>query len=393
MLLWLAFLILFNIVRLSASYVGIDILVLGGVANVINFVFFVGCSIFVIILWSQRARVSVHSIFFILALFYGWVFWGVNEGSSVAAVKHVYLIVFAFVSFEFGRLFLFALDFNRLKGVFFLSFFLNLIAVPAFIVISSLYKVYPGYGVQSIAYVCFYFLVAGNKYLFIIASLILVAQGKRSIFLSYLFCLVVYFTLVVLRSRFLLFIGCLLFPVILLSLLFLIDFFSLYSMPGLSRLKYISPFSGDFDLFIGSSGRADEFLSVIRGLDGAYLPYLFGAGFGFTYEWTLSYLSDFSEVKSYLHNSPLMIYILLGPFFVLLFYVYFLGKSLSVMRSRGWDQSSERVLRFSSLSAVFFLVSGGFSLNILSDPVGWVLLGVVCAYAKNTMRVPRYLYA
>jgi len=191
MLLWSAILIVFNIMRLSSPYLGIDIVVFGVVANAVNFVFFIGVSIFVALLCLWRGVASIYSIYFIFAFLYGWMLWFVNEGDFFVAIKHMYLIVFAFFLFEFGRLIASEFDFTKLKKIFHFSFLVNLAAVPFFIAISSVWAVYPGYGVQSIAYVGFYFLVSGSKYFFILSCLILVAQGKRSILLSYIVCLFV----------------------------------------------------------------------------------------------------------------------------------------------------------------------------------------------------------
>jgi hypothetical protein len=167
--------------------------------------------------------------------------------------------------------------------------------------------------------------------------------------------------------------------------LYIIDYTNSYDLFGLSRMKYISPFSDSLDIYIGSSGRVDEFISVLLRFENVFIPKITGFGMGFEYEWLLSYRKDFSEIKSYLHNSPLMISILLGPFIAVALYWYFLK-----LISWGFNSSGGLLINYISLCSLCFLILGLFSLNMLSDPIGWVLIGVLLSLKEKNVFLKKY---
>lgn len=374
-LIWSALLIFFSIGRLFSPHAGIDQYLFGSFANVINLgllIACIGCISIYIINFRKTNYIVIASA---LMAAYGLII-GINNNPANMA-KHAYLVVFCSAFFWFGRIITFYVGYRSLKQLMHIALISNVAATLLFYLISISYKMYPGFGVQTIGYVALYFF-AHKKYMnFSISLMVLVAQGKRSILIACLLCTYIAYIWQKTRSKKATFLSLLIFPVLITASLFIIDKLDLYSIAGLSRVSYINPFSSNFDIFLGSSGRVDEIVSAFATTEPG-IRRIIGYGFGFEYEWLLSYREDFSETKGYLHMSPMTIYFVLGPIAVVVFYYFFyrlISTSFSTLRNLRTLQAHNNLL-FLSLCSIYFMTAGFFSLNILSDIMGWILVGM-----------------
>lgn len=386
LILWLAALPLLSLLRLAAPAIGIDQHMLGQGANIVNAVFFsfaLYIATSVALQALRRARLSPFLVGLICAETYGVIIGVLNNGWSLDSVKHIYLFAFAYSFLEIGRLAVLSLDLERIRKVIRVCFWGNLISIPLFFSLYSAFGIYPGFGTQSAAYTAIFYLVFKNKLFFYLSFIIVVAQGKRSVLAALIVCWTIYKFAVIGKSRALVVSGIVFAPIFIAGLLFAVEYLDLYTVQGLARVEYINPFSPSFDAFLGSSGRYDEIFSSIKGLNEIAYSYVTGAGFGFSYDWELSYNEEFIENKSYVHNTPFMIFMLLGPVAAILFVVASVSLVVTVLASSNkLVGSSLGVRHFFALSALYFLVSGLFSLNMLSDPLGWVFLGSTFAFSR-----------
>lgn len=250
-----------------------------------------------------------------------------------------------------------------------------------FLVLSNFFVIYPGFGTQAVAYLAIYYLHNRSFLLFSLSFLLVIAQGKRSILFSLLATLI--FASLLRRTSLLIaiFISAIAIASVFTCFFWGLEFYDLYSLPGMDRIRFINPFSSSFDLALGSSGRFDEISSAFSLFAEQDINWLLGAGFGFSYVWEVSYGEFYTEVKGYLHSVPLMLVILFGLPAAITFYLFSLNLVSQVLRNGGPNNESNSIItaKVISSSFLFFLISGAFSLNSLSDPLGWVFMGLCLA--------------
>lgn len=210
------------------------------------------------------------------------------------------------------------------------------------------------------------------------------AQGKRSILFSLLATLI--FAGVLRRMTLIM---AVVIAVVVIAALFVgffwaLEFYELNHLPGLDRIRFINPFSPSFDLALGSSGRFDEISSAFSLFSEKEVNWFFGAGFGFSYLWEVTYGEFHTELKGYLHSVPLMLVILFGLPAAIAFYAFSFNLVSQVLLSseKSDSCSSSIASRVLASSFLFFLISGAFSLNSLSDPLGWVFMGLCLGVVK-----------
>jgi hypothetical protein len=323
-------------------------------------------------------------ILFLVCL-YGIALGLVKQQNQIAMVKHTYLISCSVIAFIFGKHlypYVNKKNFNRIISITLLT---NFIAAVLFIIIQSIYPIYSGYGHHAISYVAMYNMVMKKKLLFTLSLIILIAQGLRGIMIVTLFCIYFYHSLTNVKYKKLMYLGLILLPFFSLALLYLIEDMNLYTLPGLGRMASINPFSDQFDLFKGSSGRMDEVLNAMDVFNSNLFNYFFGAGFGFTYDWQVSYeASDIEENKCYLHITPITLFILLGPI-ALFVYGYFIFLAIRGIKNANFAGNREQcdLAKFFSISGLFFILSGTFSLNLISDLTGATCLGLTYGFLSK----------
>ncbi|WP_391088881.1 hypothetical protein [Vibrio sp. NH-UV-68] len=371
--------------RLVTPAFGIDQYFFSQLMILFNLVILVISGFSIAIIWLDKGQVPV-SFFILLCLLVLYSYYGffVN-GVNVFLFQHIYYFIAVYVFFEFGRNLLSYVSFSRLINLFTVGLFSNVLVVIFYKMISLFHVIYPGYGGSFIGYVAIYFLTIGRRFYFIISLLIIIAQGKRSILLSFIASLVFYYAYFKVKMGF--FFTLLSIIILVAMLLFGIDYLGLYTIGGLERLVYINPFSDRYDIYLGSSGRFDEIISMFRGFSSYDLEYIFGRGFGFSYDWELSYRPDFIETKGYVHNTHLLIFALTGSIGLLIWMCYFVF-ILSVVRKgmSGLLFDERKVAQFFCISLIFFLFSGFFSLNIISDIFGVICVGVVHYFSIHCTR-------
>ena len=242
--------------------------------------------------------------------------------------------------------------------------------------------VYPGIGTQSIGYAAIYFFVSGPKLLFVVCTILLLVEGKRSLLLATSFAL---FMLVAMKSKqkrstnmlTLLFylIAWLIGTAFLLYLLAEINENLSDSTTTLARLDQINPFSSNFDVFLGSSGRAGE----IQSFFGQYglLESLVGLGSGFKYDWDLGYWSKFVENKGYFHMSILN-YIATGGLLGILLWCFIFKIAYNGILNNSKSNAHRILIGFSTLS----ISQSFFGFNAAVDPFFWATL-MMTAYASS----------
>ncbi|RTZ14661.1 hypothetical protein EJ063_15220 [Vibrio aquaticus] len=362
--------------RLVTPVFGIDQYSFSQLIIIFNLIILAVSGFSISIIWLDKGKIPFSFIIFSLVLFVYFYYGFILNGINYFSFQHIYYFLAAYVFFEFGRNLLDYISFSRLQGLFKLGFFSNFFVVVCYKIMSVFYVIYPGYGGSFIGYIAIYFLSLRNRIYFFVSVILIVAQGKRSILLSFIASLVVYYAFFKVKLGF--FFTFSLMISFVTALLLGIEYLDLYSIGGLGRLAYINPFSDRFDLYLGSSGRFDEILSMFRGFSSYGLEYLFGRGFGFSYEWELSYRPDFIEIKGYVHNTHLLIFALTGLVGLSIWLGYFIFVFSSIRRRmNGFPPHEQRIVQFFCMSLIFFFISGFFSLNIISDIFGVICVGVV----------------
>ncbi|EGQ7944379.1 hypothetical protein ACKBF6_002220 [Vibrio cholerae] len=378
MILWLGVDVVLSVIRLAASFLSLNQDMFGFFSNLVTmFFFFAAILIYLLerkVMYIDLTIVCILLFLIILAGFTGLYNYGVTD----ASVKHLYMVFFAIGFILFGRgLSFFLANLERFYSIIIVVFFLNVLAVILFLVFSSVMPIYPGYGTQALGYVFFYFLSTNRVFLAFISFLLLVSQGKRSIMiaaiLTFLISKLISRRCVGISLVSSIFVGV----AVLFLFLYIIEYFNLYSLPGLDRMLYINPLNGSFDLALGSSGRFDEVVGALASFSENILNWFIGAGFGFHYQWQLTYGDFYSEVKSYMHNVPLMVIALFGVPIFMTFYSFIIYIFIRIRKllARVSDPDLYQLVNFFSLSLLFFVLCSFFSLNSLSDPLGWVFLG------------------
>lgn len=392
MIFWLGIDVVLSVIRLAATFLALNQDGFGLLSNLVTMLFFF--TAFLIYLLGKRVFfVDLILLCILLLLLSLGSFTGFyNYGVIDSTIKHAYMIFFAVVFVLFGRgLSATLITLNGFLSIFMIVFFLNIFAVLLFVGFSSFIPIYPGYGTQALGYVFFYFLSTNRIYLAFFSFLLLVSQGKRSIIIV---TILTFFIAKLINRRSVglsLVLSVLIGLVVLFLLLFLIEYLDLYNIPGLDRMLYINPLSDSFDLALGSSGRFDEIVGALESFSKNMFNWFVGAGFGFHYQWQLTYGEFYSEEKSYMHSVPLMFIALFG---VPVFFAFYSSAIYIFVRMRKIllcveDVDLHQLIDFSSLSLLFFVLCGFFSLNSLSDPLGWVFLGIclgVMQYHKQKVQ-------
>ena len=229
-------------------------------------------------------------------------------------------------------------------------------------------RVYPGIGVQSIAYAALFFLANGHPVLFLLSLVIIFFEGKRSILLSVLITIVfmklINFS-VAGRFFYSIFAG-------ILATLLLIAF--LYGVAGIegsttiARINYINPFSNSFDLYLGSSGRFGELVSFWDGKSASEV--ILGSGSGFSYIWDLGFASSQSgELKGYLHMS-IANYLAVGGIIGLALFMY-----LAVLPFKaGLINWHPRVRSTAFGFGMFSIVQSFFGFSLATDALSLIFI-------------------
>ncbi len=229
-------------------------------------------------------------------------------------------------------------------------------------------RVYPGIGVPSISFAALFFLAKQKYFLLSVSLLVVLLEGKRSLLLALLI------TMVFMRMVRLSVVGRLIYTILGIGILVLSMYLGLSFLAGITgsaivnRINLLNPFSGSFDILLGSSGRAGELLSYFRGKD--TLELLIGSGSGFTYEWQLGYAStQEGEIKGYFHMTPAN-YLAAGG---LLGLVPFVWMMLLPFRAGALKESNDtRTVAFGL--GVFCVVQSFFGFNLATDAVSIIFI-------------------
>lgn len=383
---WLAILIVFSVMRLIAPFVGMRQSLFGPIANTINFFLF---SLSIAALCATISKKNkIHPILLIISLVccYGTAVGFLNGYKLVQIIKHFYMPIYGGIALTFGFHLYKYVTLKIFNYMMRFTFIVNLFTSISFFFLQTVFVIYPGYGTQAIAYVSLYYLVMQRYYSLFISLLIVVIQGKRSVLLCTFLCIYIYMIMKLVRSWLLTILSIvIIFPSIVVLFLYLMEDFNLYTLPGLSRLKFINPFSDFYSLALGSSGRFDEILSALAVFSKNIANFFFGSGFGFSYDWLISYRNTDVETKGYLHMTPLLVFFILGPIITIAFYAIFFSISIfSLKRSELVnDLNNCRLVQYYGLASIYFLISGFFSLNILADYMGWIFLGLNLGFISS----------
>ena len=389
LLIWMSLMTLYSIFRLTAPYIGVNQFFVGQIANYINFTLFSFCSVSVLISMINMKRINNALCVVIFISIYGIAIGLINNNNVSEMWRHFYILGYGVMPFVFGRhLYSYVSDKNFDKLMDF-ALACNVISCIAFFLIHSIWNIYPGYGTQAIGYVVVYNFVMKKNRLFVISLLALILEGKRGVMISVLFCLYIFYVIYNPKLRRISILALMFLPVVLILILYLLEAMHLSDIPGISRIKYINPFSNEYNLFMGSSGRFDEITSAMNAFGENSFNYIFGAGFGFNFDWLLSYNTAFVENKVSLHMSPLMIFILVGPIVTLFIYTYLIRLSISAIKNSfsAGNSTQSRLLNYFALSGLFFIISGFFALNISSDPIGPMFLGLCSCFVIKLKEV------
>lgn len=370
--------VLFNQLRLLSPHIGLDQYTVGLFANRILFFIFLVTFLSWVVFLVYNKKTIAYTAFLFFIMFYSFIVGGFSNGVNSDTVKHLYLFVIAIVFVEFGFYSYHNLQLTSIKKYMTVGFYVNGLSCFLYGILASVWALYPSFGTQGMGYVFLYFLVGKMKWMTTLSFLIIAVQGKRSILFSVFFTYLLFKLITRFKSRFTIFISFGVFLVLGGFFFYLLEVFDLYKALSGQRFAAINPFSEQYDLAIGSSGRLDEYASFFKQYKDRTVAYFLGVGMGFNYTWTLSYRTDFEEVKSYLHNSILMIYVLVGPFIFIFIYGFLLKKINNALL-----YSDSIKLHFIALSVIYFLISGLFSLNILVDPLGLILLGALIASQRS----------
>lgn len=240
--------------------------------------------------------------------------------------------------------------------------------------------VYPGIGVQSIAYAAIFFFCHGHFGLFALAVLVVFLEGKRSIMLSLL--LAIMFLRGIrykpsLRLFYFIISGSATMLILSIGLMLIAD---IEGNIIISRINYINPFSNSYDLFIGSSGRFGEIASYFG--DVSFVNLMVGSGAGFQYEWALGYASEQDgEVKGYMHMSAAN-YLAAGGVFGLFVFAII---ALMPFRARKL-RVPFAVQRTAFGMGLFTIVQSFFGFILATDMVSWIfILGPAMLLAHKTL--------
>lgn len=372
--------VLFNQLRLVSPHIGLDQYTVGLFANRILFFIFLSTVISWIVFLIYNRKTTTYTVFLFFIMSYSFIVGGLFNGVNLDTVKHLYLFVIAIVFVELGFYSYHTLQLSFIKTFATIGFYVNVLSCLLYGALASVWALYPSFGTQGMGYIFLYFLAAKMKWMATFSFIIIAAQGKRSILLSAFFTYVLYKLITRYKSQLTIFIGFGVFLVLGTLFFYVLEAFDLYKVVSVQRFAAINPFSEQYDLAMGSSGRLDEYASFFKQYKDRTIAYFLGVGVGFNYTWTLSYRTDFEEVKSYLHNSLLMILVFLGPFIFTFIYGYILKK---VNNALIYSESTK--LHFIASSVVYFIISGMFSLNILVDPLGFILLGALFASQSRNL--------
>lgn len=229
-------------------------------------------------------------------------------------------------------------------------------------------SIYPGIGVSSLAYSSLFFLINGNPFLFSVSFLIVFFEGKRSILLSLLLTCV--FFKLFNKSSLKIFFYILLYSIVSLLIFGAILYFisQMDHVQAFNRINLINPFSSQFNLLLGSSGRYGEIVSAFK--DRTVSELFFGMGSGFQYQWDLGYQSGQSgETKGYLHFSPAN-YLLIGGVWGVVIFIFMstfplFAKKLNV---------DQRVKKTAFSFGIFSIFQSFFGFNFATDVVTLVFV-------------------
>lgn len=377
---WISISIGLSLLRLSAPFLGLNQYKLSSILVYAAAAIFISSGVVVIFV----RFLSKEQIFFlfltpILLCFYGLAVGLINEYSWSEQLKHICYVLLPFMMITYGRCVAPYLSEKQLQAMMKPVFVINLIACICYIVLKSQYPIYPGFGTQAMVYAALYFFSTKQHRLFFISLFLALIEGKRSMQLSLLIASMFASG----QSRLLKHIGIVGMGsfVSIVLVLFIIDNFDLYGVVGLSRVRYINPFSNDFDPYLGSSGRLDEYIGALTVYKSKVRNYFMGTGFGFKYNWVISYnMNAAIEEKTYVHSTPILFFILFGPFITCFIYGYVV-KVLLWTRTLGLDSFAHdaKLKVFFSSAAMFYIISSFFSLNATTDVFGPMCLGV-CIY-------------
>lgn len=372
---WIMFVgVLFNQLRLVSPHIGLDQYTVGLFANRYLFFVFLITVISWIVFLNYNKKTTIYTAVLLCIMSYSFIVGSFFNGINLDTIKHLYLFVIAIVFIELGFYSYQTLQLSFIKNFATVGFYVNGLSCFIYGILSSVWTLYPSFGTQGMGYVFLYFLVAKMRWMATFSLIIIAVQGKRSILLSVLFTYVLYRLVTRFKSHYTIFIGFGVFLLLGSFFFYVLEVFDLYKTISGQRFAAINPFAEQYDLAMGSSGRLDEYSSFFKEYKDRTISYFLGVGVGFNYTWTLSYRTDFEEVKSYLHNSGLMILVFVGPFLFTFIYGYILKKVNNALIF-----SDSKKLYYIALSVVYFIISGMFSLNILVDPLGYILLGALFA--------------
>lgn len=316
---------------------------------------------------SIQSPMAERQLLYVFCVFLVYIFTlGVLNGHDdpIANMRYFVLPVAVYVLLIGRR---FPLYFYKSYG-FWVIVFVTHVAFLAYYY-SFLYgAVYPGIGVQSIAYAGIFFFANGHFILFGMVLTLVVLEGKRSILLSLLLTLVLLRLIhVQSRYRWIFAISAALFLAGLLAVG--MSYISQTdSIPVFNRFNQLNPFSEDYDLAVGSSGRYDEIMSAFGSK--TISSFIFGSGSGYTYEWLFSYSSQQEgEVKGYLHMSPAN-YVMVGGILGLMVFTYLCSMPFKAHRLP-LDLNGRRIAFGFGLFSVF---QSFFGFNLAVDAVSLIFI-------------------
>lgn len=240
--------------------------------------------------------------------------------------------------------------------------------------------VYPGVGVQSIAYAAIFFFCNGHFILFAIAVLAILLEGKRSIMLSLVLTLIFLRMIRYQTSLRLLYFAGACFAAIAIGSIGLMYLAEIEGNSTINRINLLNPYSNNYDLLLGSSGRLGELISFFG--DYALTDLLFGSGAGFQYEWSLGYASEQDgSTKGYFHLSAANYLVAGGVFGVLVF------ASIALMPFRARHLRISFSAKHTAFGMGFFsIVQSSFGFNLATDMMSWIfILGPGMLLAHKTL--------
>ncbi len=241
-----------------------------------------------------------------------------------------------------------------------------------------------------------YYLANRKKLGAVITAVLVVSSGKRSIILSVLIVLLLYFVLgrskrLVLRLE----LAAVCLAALMLASFILEPYINWMEAPGglnlvLAKWYLMNPFRADFDLQIGSAGRSAELQFAYNRFNEESSHWISGLGYGWSFfHWGITGSGTRFYFAHYVHFSPANFLFQYGLPIALLFFVL-LWKVISGAYRWAISQYPRHTAPYSLVLYVLAaLISALFGYDYAVNPFIWLMLGIASSISTHDALDPR----